>query len=51
MTLGPPGAGRDLSRRKFVSISAAAAAGWIMTGCGPKRLYEVPPERLKEIIL
>ena len=51
MTLEPPVAGRDLSRRKFVSVSAAAAAGWILTSCGPRRLYEVPPDRLKEIIL
>ena len=51
MTLEPPGAGRDLSRRKFVSVGAAAAAGWILTSCGPRRLYEVPPDRLKEIIL
>jgi len=51
MTFEPPEAGKDLSRRKFVSVSAAAAAGWILTSCGPKRLYEVPPERLKEVIL
>ena len=51
MTSQPPGAGREFSRRKFVSVSAAAAAGWILTSCGPKRLYEVPPDRLKEIIL
>ncbi|MFH1766234.1 MAG: 4Fe-4S dicluster domain-containing protein [Gemmatimonadota bacterium] len=51
MTLEPPEAGRDLSRRKFVSVSAAAAAGFILTSCGPKRLYEVPPDRLKKAIL
>ena len=51
MTFEPPEAGRDLSRRKFVSVSAAAAAGFILTSCGPKRLYEVPPDRLREAIL
>ncbi|MCJ7627307.1 MAG: 4Fe-4S dicluster domain-containing protein [Longimicrobiales bacterium] len=51
MTFEPPEAGRDLSRRKFVSVSAAAAAGFILTSCGPKRLYEVPPDRLREVIL
>ena len=51
MTLDPPGTGRDYSRRKFVSVNAAAAAGWILTSCGPKRLYEVPPDRLQEAIL
>ncbi len=50
MTFNPPKAGKDLSRRKFVSVSAAAAAGWILTSCGPKRLYEVPPDRLREAI-
>jgi Fe-S-cluster-containing dehydrogenase component len=50
MTLESPKAGRDLSRRKFVSVSAAAAAGFILTSCGPKRLYEVPPDRLRETI-
>ncbi len=51
MTFEPPEAGRDLSRRKFVSVTAAAAASWILTSCGPKRLHEVPPERLREAIL
>ena len=51
MTFQPPGTGRDLSRRKFVSVTAAAAAGWILTSCGPKRLHEVPPDRLRKVIL
>jgi molybdopterin-containing oxidoreductase family iron-sulfur binding subunit len=50
MTQDRSGPGQDLSRRKFVSVSAAAAAGWLLTSCGPKRLHEVPPERLKEAI-
>jgi Fe-S-cluster-containing dehydrogenase component len=39
-----------LTRRKFVSAAAAAAAGWILTACGPKRLVEVPKERLRELL-
>jgi len=35
------------TRRQFVSVAAAAAAGWIMTSCGPKRLVELPRETLK----
>ena len=50
MTQLPPKAGQDLSRRKFVSLTATATATWILTSCGPKRLYEVPPDRLKEAI-
>ncbi len=34
-----------LSRRKFVSAAAVAAAGWVLTGCGRKRIVDVPPER------
>jgi molybdopterin-containing oxidoreductase family iron-sulfur binding subunit len=50
MTTPRPRNEQDLSRRKFVSAAAAAAAGWLMTSCGPKRLYEVPPDRLQEAI-
>jgi molybdopterin-containing oxidoreductase family iron-sulfur binding subunit len=39
-----------VSRRKFATVSAAAAAGWILTACGPRRLREVPPERLRQLI-
>jgi len=46
----PKDNGPDLTRRKFVSVAAAAAAGYLLTGCGPRRLYEVPPERLREAI-
>jgi len=31
-------------------MAAAAAAGWALTACGPKRLYEMPPDRLKQAI-
>ena len=36
-----------MNRRMFNSTMAAGAAGWIMTACGPKRLYDVPTEQLK----
>jgi Fe-S-cluster-containing dehydrogenase component len=39
-----------MSRRQFASVSAAAAAGWLLTACGPRRLREVPPERLKLLV-
>jgi Fe-S-cluster-containing dehydrogenase component len=35
------------SRREFVSCAAAAAAGFLLTACGPKRLVEMPKERLQ----
>ncbi|MGD0498962.1 MAG: 4Fe-4S dicluster domain-containing protein [Bryobacteraceae bacterium] len=38
------------TRRMFASCAAAAAAGWVLTACGPKRLYEVPRERLRQSI-
>jgi molybdopterin-containing oxidoreductase family iron-sulfur binding subunit len=50
MTVPRPENDLDLSRRKFVSVAAAAAAGWLLTSCGPKRLYDVPPDRLRERI-
>jgi molybdopterin-containing oxidoreductase family iron-sulfur binding subunit len=37
----------DPSRREFVSCAAAAAAGFLLTACGPKRLVEMPKERLQ----
>ncbi len=39
-----------MNRRMFNTCAAAGAAGWILTACGPKRLYDVPTERLKESI-
>jgi molybdopterin-containing oxidoreductase family iron-sulfur binding subunit len=35
------------SRRLFTQAAAGAAAGMVLTACGPKRLYEVPKETLK----
>ncbi|HLA76682.1 MAG TPA: 4Fe-4S ferredoxin, partial [Vicinamibacteria bacterium] len=48
--MDPEGKAPGISRRGFTSCAAAAAAGWILTGCGPKRLYQMPPERLKAAI-
>lgn len=39
-----------VTRRRFASCAAAAAAGWVLTACGPKRLREMPPDRLKQAI-
>jgi molybdopterin-containing oxidoreductase family iron-sulfur binding subunit len=39
-----------ITRRKFASCAAAAAAGWILTGCGPRRLYEMPRDRLRKAL-
>lgn len=35
-----------LSRRQFASLAGAAAAGWIMTACGPRRLHELSKDTL-----
>ncbi|HEX8985787.1 MAG TPA: 4Fe-4S dicluster domain-containing protein [Bryobacteraceae bacterium] len=34
------------SRRMFIATAGAAAAGLVLTACGPKRLYEFPKEKL-----
>jgi molybdopterin-containing oxidoreductase family iron-sulfur binding subunit len=39
-----------VSRRQFASCAGAAAAGWILTACGPRRLKELSPVRLKEAL-
>lgn len=39
-----------LTRRKFATCAAAAAAGFVLTACGPKRLYDVPRERLRQLV-
>lgn len=41
-----PRPGTGTTRRQFVSCGAAAAAGFLLTGCGPKRLHEMPRERI-----
>lgn len=39
-----------MNRREFGSVAAAAAAGFLLTACGPQRLYEVPKARLRKMI-
>jgi molybdopterin-containing oxidoreductase family iron-sulfur binding subunit len=36
-----------VSRREFASLAGAAAAGWIMTACGPRRLHEMSKDTLR----
>ena len=38
------------SRRQFASIASAAAAGFLLTACGPRRLTEMPKERLRRAL-
>jgi Fe-S-cluster-containing dehydrogenase component len=38
------------TRRKFATCAAAAAAGWVLTACGPRRLYDVPRDRLRQLV-
>ena len=39
-----------VSRRQFNSCTAAAAAGFLLTACGPRRLHEVPKARLRSML-
>ncbi len=41
---------RGVSRRQFASCAAAAAAGWVLTACGPRQLHEMPKERLRSAL-
>jgi Fe-S-cluster-containing dehydrogenase component len=38
------------TRRLFNTCATVGAVGWILTACGPKRLYDVPKERLRASI-
>ena len=40
----------SVTRRKFATAAAAAAAGWILTACGPRRLHDVSTDRLKQLV-
>jgi Fe-S-cluster-containing dehydrogenase component len=40
-----------MTRRMFHSCASAAAAGFVLTSCGPKRLYEADKDRLKASIV
>jgi molybdopterin-containing oxidoreductase family iron-sulfur binding subunit len=46
----PTGKTQTVSRRQFASCAAAAAAGFVLTACGPKRLYEMSKPRIKDAI-
>jgi molybdopterin-containing oxidoreductase family iron-sulfur binding subunit len=49
--MGPKAEGADgVSRREFASVAAAAAAGFLLTACGPRRLQEMPREQLLRAI-
>ena len=39
-----------VTRRKFATCAAAAAAGWVLTACGPRRLHDVSTARLKQLV-
>jgi molybdopterin-containing oxidoreductase family iron-sulfur binding subunit len=41
---------KQVSRRMFTAGASAAVAGMVLTACGPKRLYEVPKEKLRRSI-
>ncbi len=41
---------KGLSRRQFTSCAAAAAAGFLLTACGPRRLHDVPKEKLRRLV-
>jgi molybdopterin-containing oxidoreductase family iron-sulfur binding subunit len=41
---------RNMSRRLFTRGAGAAAAVWIMTSCGPRRLHEMPPSRIRKAV-
>ncbi len=40
----------SVTRRKFATCAAAAAAGWVLTACGPRRLHDVSTARLKQLV-
>ena len=49
--MAPECESKEASRRDFTkSAAAAAAAGWLMTACGPRRLYEMPPAKIRTAI-
>jgi len=46
----PPPELPDGSRRQFLKLATAATAGLALVGCGSKRLHEVPPDRLRQLV-
>jgi len=41
---------QGVSRREFATCAAAAAAGFVLTACGPKQLHEFPKARLSSLL-
>jgi Fe-S-cluster-containing dehydrogenase component len=41
---------QTMTRRQFGSVAAAAAAGFLLTACGPRRLREMPKDRLRKAL-
>jgi Fe-S-cluster-containing dehydrogenase component len=41
---------KGLTRRQFGTAATAAAAGWVFTACGPRRLHEMPRANLQAAI-
>jgi Fe-S-cluster-containing dehydrogenase component len=39
-----------VTRRQFASVAAAAAAGFLMTSCGPRRLHEMSKDQLRKAV-
>ena len=39
-----------VTRREFATCAAAAAAGFVLTACGPRRLHEMPKDRLQSAL-
>ena len=48
--MGAKGQRSGVTRRQFTTCAAAAAAGFVLTACGPKRLHEMSKDRLKVLI-
>jgi molybdopterin-containing oxidoreductase family iron-sulfur binding subunit len=46
----PANGPEKVTRRQFASCAAAAAAGFLLTACGPRRLHDVPREKLRHLI-
>ena len=40
----------DVTRRRFLSLTAAAAAGGVLGSCAPRRLHEFSADRLKVLL-
>ena len=48
--MSSPNEPRKVGRREFATCAAAAAAGFVLTACGPRRLHEFPKARLQSAL-